>query len=204
MLEIIVDPLLPIIIIVAGIIGLAYGINKLMRSKEDESDLLKYLALATSIVVGVVNLIAIFEAAIDTTPPDVTVHWLTILVIFLAGTSMLAEPLKNTPLAAVIAVIAFGALAGLFLLFAAIDGDIYNVDIVGIVEFPLWLIILTIVIIVGLIFLVTLFTEFTIDRILQLISWAPAVIILSVILLIQGILILIIPDPAGIWYFFTT
>ncbi|MFX0183024.1 MAG: hypothetical protein ACFE95_08090 [Candidatus Hodarchaeota archaeon] len=204
MLEFIVDPLLPIIIIVAGLIGLGYGINKLMKSKEHESDLLKYLALAASIVIGIVNCIAIFEAFIDTTPPDVSVHWLTILVIFLAGTSMLAEPLKDTPLAAVIAVIAFGALAGLLLAFAAIDGNITNIELLGIVEFPLWIIILLIVIIVGLLFLVTLFTEFTIDRVLQLISWAPAVIIFSVLLLIQGGLIFILDDPAGIWYFLTT
>lgn len=204
MLEFIVDPLLPIIIIVAGLIGLGYGINKLMKSKEHESDLLKYLALATSIVIGIVNLIAIFEAFIDTTPPDVTVHWLTILVIFLAGTSMLAEPLQDTPLAAVIAVIAFGALAGILLAFAAIDGNVTNIELLGIVEFPLWIIILLIVAIVGLIFLVTLFTEFTIDRILQLISWSPAVIIFSALLLIQGGLIFILDDPAGIWYFLTT
>jgi hypothetical protein len=204
MLEFIVDPLLPIIIIIAGLIGLVYGINKLMKSKEHESDLLKYLALAASIAIGIVNCIAIFEAFIDTTPPDVSVHWLTILVIFLAGTSMLAEPLKDTPLAAVIAVIAFGALAGLLLLFAALDGNVTNIELLGDVKFPLWLIILVIVVIVGLIFLVSLFTEFTIDRILQLISWAPAVIIFSALLLIQGALIIVLQDVAGIGSFLST
>ncbi len=195
MFEDIVDATLPFILIIAGIIGLAYGINKLMKSKEDESAILKYLALATSIVIGVVNIIAIYEWKIDTAAPEVEmVHWLTILLIFLAGSSMLAEPLKDTPLAAVIAVLAFGALTGLFLLLGG--GDM----VVGDVEVPLWLVILLIVVVVGLIFVVTLFTEFTVDRVLQLISWAPVVIIFAGLLTIQGLLMLT-GEAGGIWAF---
>ncbi|MHA2225464.1 MAG: hypothetical protein ACXAC8_09690 [Candidatus Hodarchaeales archaeon] len=199
MFEFIVEPLLPVIIIVAGIIGLAYGINKLMKSKTEESDILKYLALATSIVIGVVNIIVIFEWKIDIVDPAVTVHWLTILLIFLAGSSMLAEPLKNTPLAAIIAVLAFGAIAGLFLLVADFSGGFANPEVLGFLNIPLWLVILVIVLIVGLVFLVTLFTEFTVDRVLQLISWAPIVIVFSGLLTIQGALMFILDNPGGIW-----
>lgn len=204
MLEPLVE-FLPLIILIAGIIGLAYGINKFIKSKEQESDVLKYLALGTSIVIGVVNLIAIYEWLLDTVAPSVEVHWLTILLIFLAGSSMLGDPLKDTPIAAVIALIAFGALAGLVILFADFEKGLSDIAIGEIITIPLWLVILVIVIIVGLVFLVTLFTEFTIDRILQLISWAPVVIVLSLLLAIQGLLILLLPmiDPSygvgGIW-----
>ncbi len=200
MFESILDPLIPFILIVAGIIGLLYGINKLMKSKEEESKILKYLALGTSIVIGVVNLLIIFEWKIDTAPPEMTmVHWLTILLIFLAGSSMLAEPLKDTPIAAIIAVLAFGALAGLFLLFADFNEGFSNPEVLGLVNIPLWLVILLIVVIVGLVFLATLFTEFTIDRILQLIGWAPVVVVLCGLLTIQGLLMFLLNDAGGIW-----
>lgn len=62
------------------------------------------------------------------------------------------------------------------------------------------LMILLIVVVVGLIFVVTLFTEFTVDRILQLISWAPLVIIFTGLLTIQGLLMLT-GEAGGIWAF---
>jgi hypothetical protein len=198
MFEFIVDPLLPPIIIICGIIGLAYGINKLLKSKEDESSSLKYLALGASIVVGVLNIIAIFEAFIDNVDPIVQVHWLTIILIFLAGSTMLSEPLKETPLAAVMAIIVSGALVGLLLLFADLNDNFVNVELFGALEIPLWLLIIVIVVIVGIIFLITVFTEFTVDRILQIFSWSPIVIIFCGLLLIQGILIILL-GYGGIW-----
>ncbi|MHA2203760.1 MAG: hypothetical protein ACW991_08730 [Candidatus Hodarchaeales archaeon] len=203
MFEEILDLLLPIIAIIAGIIGLAYGINKFLKKKDSESNTLKYLALVTSIVIGLVNLWAIFEWTLDDIlfpdSPEVTmVHWLTVLLIFLAGSSMLAEPLKNTPIAAIIAVIAFGALAGIFLFFADFNEGLTNIEL-GAINIPLWLVILLIVIIIGILFVVTWFTEFTIDRILQLISWAPVVIIFCGLLTIQGLLMFLLSDAGGIW-----
>lgn len=204
MFEDILDLLLPIIVIIAGIIGLAYGINKLLKSKDDESAILKYLALGTSIVIGLVNLWAIYEWALDDLlpfgNPDLSVemvHWLTILLIFLAGSSMLAEPLKDTPIAAMVAVIAFGALAGIFLFYADFSGGFSDPKLFAF-DIPLWIVILLIVIIVGLLFVVTWFTEFTIDRVLQLISWAPVVIIFCGLLTIQGLLVFL-GDAGGIW-----
>lgn len=202
MLEFIIDPWLPVIIFIAGIIGLVFGINKLMKSADDESAIIKYIALGTSIVIGVLNIIAIFEWKIDIVSPDVTtVHWLTILLIFLAGSTMLAAPLKETPLAAIIALLAFGSLAGVFLLIADFNTDFSNPEVLGIVNIPLWLVILIIVVIVGFVFLATLFTEFTVDRILQLISWAPIVILFCALLTIQGLLVILLPGPGagGIW-----
>ncbi|MFX1506792.1 MAG: hypothetical protein ACFFDC_11880 [Promethearchaeota archaeon] len=203
MFEAILDLLLPFIAIIAGIIGLAYGINKLIKSKDDESTILKYLALGTSIVIGLVNLWAIYEWVLDDLfpfgNPDISVemvHWLTILLIFLAGSSMLAEPLKDTPIAAVVAMIAFGALTGIFLFFGG--GNLSNIEL-GDINIPLWLVILIIVIIVALLFVITWFTEFTIDRMLQLISWAPVVIILCGLLTIQGLLMFLLNEAGGIW-----
>ena len=45
MLEIVVE-YLGVIILIASLIGLFFGINKFMKTKSHESDLLKYLALA--------------------------------------------------------------------------------------------------------------------------------------------------------------
>ncbi len=201
MLEFIVDPFLGIIALVAGLIGVAYGVNKFTKSKRHESGFLKYLALATSIVIGIVNIIAIFEGYVDTVDPDVVVHWLTVVLIFLAGMSMLADPLKETPLAAMISMITLGALAGLLLLFADLEepGDFTNIDLFGF-SVPMWLLILGIVVIVGIVFVASFFTEFTVDRILQIISWSPIVIIFSTLLLIQGLLMLVLGEPAGIWH----
>jgi len=196
MLEIVVE-YLGVICLVASLIGLFFGINKFMKSKNHESDLLKYLALATSIVIGLVNIVAIFEAYVDTVPPDVTVHWLTIVLIFLAGMTMLADPLKDTPLAAAIAMVTLGALAGLLILFGDLDGT-SNVDLFGIV-IPLWLIILAMVLIVGLVFIASLFTEFAADRILQIISWSPIIIVFNACLFLQALLMIVLQDTAGIW-----
>ena len=196
MLEIVVE-YLGVICLVASLIGLFFGINKFMKSKNHESDLLKYLALATSIVIGLVNIVAIFEAYVDTVPPDVTVHWLTIVLIFLAGMSMLADPLKDTPLAAAIAMVTLGALAGLLILFGDLDG-VSNVDLFGII-IPLWIILLGMVLIVGLVFIASLFTEFAADRILQIISWSPIVIVFNACLFLQALLMIVLNDTAGIW-----
>ncbi|MHA1975084.1 MAG: hypothetical protein ACTSW1_19015 [Candidatus Hodarchaeales archaeon] len=202
MFEAILQPALPIVVTIAGLIGLAYGVNKLMKSKSKESDLLKYLALGTSIVIGLMNLLAIYEWVLDTVAPPFEFHWLTLILIFLAGSSMLAEPLRETPLAAIVAIIAFGALAGLFLLIADFSTGFTNPQLFGIINVPLWIVILIIVVIVGIVFLATVFTEFTIDRVLQLIGWAPVVIVFSALLAAQGILILLLGDVSGIWSFF--
>ena len=195
MFEIIVENL-ALILIVASLIGLFFGINKFMKTEKHESDLLKYLALATSIVVGIVNLMAIFEAYVETATP-VDVHWLTIVLIFLAGMTMLADPLKDTPLAAAIAMITLGALAGLLILFGDLDG-LSNVDLFGII-IPLWILILGMVLVVGLVFIASLFTEFAADRILQIISWSPIVIVFNAFLFLQALLMIVLQDPAGIW-----
>jgi hypothetical protein len=196
MFEIIVENL-TLIIIVASLIGLFFGINKFMKTKKHESDLLKYLALATSLVIGIVNLMAIFEAYVETATP-VDVHWLTIVLIFLAGMTMLADPLKDTPLAAAIAMITLGALAGLLILFGDLDGA-SNVDLFGII-IPLWMIILGMVLVVGVVFIASLFTEFAADRILQIISWSPIVIVFNAFLFLQALLIIVLQNPAGIWF----
>ncbi len=198
MLDFLIDPLLPIIITIAGIIGLAYGINKLLKSKEEESAVLKYLALGTSIIIGLLNILAIYYWKFDTSVEVTTVHWLTVLLIFLAGSSMLAEPLKDTPIAAIIALVAFGGLTGLFLFMADFSGGFSNPEVLGLINIPLSVVILLIVVIVGIVFLITFFTEFTIDRVLQLISWAPVVVIFCGLLFLQGILVFLL-GSGGIW-----
>jgi hypothetical protein len=202
MLEVVVDPLLPIIALVAGLIGLAYGLNKFTKSKRHESGFLKYLALATSIVIGIVNIIAIYEGYLDTVEPDVVVHWLTIVLIFLAGMSMLADPLKETPMAAMIAMIALGAIAGLLLLFADLDETTTgtNVELFGVISLPLWLLIVIILLIVVVVFVASFFTEFTVDQILKVISWSPIILVFSALLFLQGLLMLVYGEPAGIWH----
>ena len=194
MFEIVVENL-AMICLVASLIGLFFGINKFMKKKALESDLLKYLALITSIAIGLINIMAIFEAYVETATP-VDVSWLTIVLIFLAGMTMLADPLKDPPLAAMVAMIILGALAGLLLLFGDVNG-ISNVELFGLV-IPLWVIILGMVLIVGLVFLATLLTEFTVDRILQLISWSPIVIIFNAALFLQALLIIVLSDYTGI------
>jgi hypothetical protein len=197
MFEIIVEePKLAVIIVVAALIGLAFGINKFLKSKRHESGLLKTLALLTSIIIGLVNIMAIYEGFFEAAIP-IDVHWLTVVLIFLAGMSMLADPLKETPLAAIIAMVTLGALAGLLLLFGDVSKG--NVDLFGIITVPLWLVILGIVIIVGIVFLATIFTEFTVDKVLQIISWSPIIIIFNALLLIQGLLMIFLQDYAGIW-----
>ncbi len=202
MLEVVVDAL-SFIIIVAGLIGLAYGFNKFTKRKSHESGMLKFLALATSIVIGLVNIVAIYEAYIDTVLPDVTVHWLTIVLIFLAGMSMLADPLKETPLAAAIAMIALGAIAGFLLLFGDLQEGSSQVELFGIITLPLWLVILGVIAIVAIVFIASFFTEFTVDSVLKIISWSPIIIVFNALLLLQGLLMIVSGEAAGIWFYLT-
>jgi hypothetical protein len=195
MFEIIVENL-ALICLVASLVGLFYGINKFMKKRAHESEILKYLALITSIVIGVINIMAIFEAYVEAATP-IDVHWLTIVLIFLAGMTMLADPLKDTPLAAIVAMVTLGAIAGLLLLFGDVN-QAGNIDLFGLVV-PLWIVILGLVIIVGLVFLATLFTEFTVDKLLQIISWSPIVIIFNAALFLQALLIIVLSDYMGIW-----
>lgn len=203
MFEILVDAL-SFIIIVAGLIGVAYGFNKFTKRKSHESGFLKFLALATSIVIGLINIAVIYEAWIGTVVPAEDLHWLTIVLIFLAGMSMLADPLKETPLAAAIAMIALGAIVGLLLLFGDIPEGTTDVDLFGIITLPLVVIILGIIIIVGIIFIASFFTEFTVDSVLKIISWSPIIIIFSALLLLQGLMMIVTGEAAGIWDLFSS
>ncbi|MFW9778710.1 MAG: hypothetical protein ACFFE8_07625 [Candidatus Heimdallarchaeota archaeon] len=199
MFEILFD-VLPLILVLAGAIGLLYGVDRLTKRAKHESGLFKYIALATSIIIGLVNVVLIFEWKIlATATVQDRLHWLTILLIFIAGSSMLAESLKETPLAAVIAIIAFGALSGLFLFTADFSDGFANPEVLGIVPVPLSLVILVIVVLVGIIFLLTFLTEFTVDKLLDVIGWSPIVIVFSALLLVQGALIFVLTDAGGIW-----
>lgn len=203
MFEMLIDPLLPPILFIAGLLGLFYGINKLMKTSKHESVMLKYIALGTSIVIGIVNILVILEWKVlpflEMTSATVDVHWLTVFLIFMAGSTMLADPLKDTPVAAIVGIIAFGAISGLFLLISDFSEGIFKPQLLGTIPIPLSLLILIIVIVVALIFALTFISEFTIDRILEIISWAPIVIIFSALLAIQGILIVLLEDAGGIW-----
>lgn len=203
MFEILVDAL-SFIIIVAGLIGVAYGFNKFTKRKSHESGTLKFLALATSIVIGLVNIAVIYEAYIGSIVPAEDLHWLTIVLIFLAGMSMLADPLKETPLAAAIAMIALGAVAGLLLLFGDIQEGSTDVELFGLITLPLWLIILGVIAIVGVVFIASFFTEFTVDSVLKIISWSPIIIVFSAMLLLQGLMMIVTGEPAGIWDLFSS
>ncbi|MHA2053001.1 MAG: hypothetical protein ACW99F_05310 [Candidatus Hodarchaeales archaeon] len=203
MFEILVDAL-SFIIIVAGLIGVAYGFNKFTKSRRHESGSLKFFALATSIVIGLVNIAVIYEAWIGTVVPAEDLHWLTVVLIFLAGMSMLADPLKETPLAAAIAMIALGAIVGLLLLFGDIPEGSTDVNLFDIITLPLWAIIIGVIVIVAIVFVASFFTEFTVDSVLKIISWSPIIIVFSALLLLQGLMMIIADDPAGIWSLFTS
>ncbi|MHA2094356.1 MAG: hypothetical protein ACW98F_07000, partial [Candidatus Hodarchaeales archaeon] len=80
-----------------------------------------------------------------------------------------------------------------------LEGGATDINLFGII-LPMWLVILGIVVIVGIVFVASFFTEFTVDKILQLISWSPIVIVFSALLLLQGLLMLVLNEPTGIWH----
>lgn len=185
-----VDDLTPIIMIVAGMIGLAFSSERLISflpffgdTKDKDSLLLKWL----SVVLAVTSAVWVCLLFIDDLA---NYHWVSIVIFFLFIVVVVAQPIRDfegwhvillaTPLVLM-------TIVGLWFR----SGKQF--EVVGI-EIPLWLV-LGIVSLLMLILFVIVFVveETTIDPILFFIQWAPVVLAVCFLMVIQGLLLLIFP-----------
>lgn len=173
----------PFVFILVGIIGIIMGFNRLIKSDEEESTKLKFMAAIAALILFALILLMIWDGR------DVTNY--SYFFSFLFSLSIAARPLKKIPFAFLAAVI-----IGLTLFYLAMNkaGDI---EVLG--NLSLQVIVIAIVGLVVLVFIIGFFQEAVMDGFLMVLGWSPIVLILSLSLIAQGIsLILGINSPDGI------
>ncbi|MHA1989315.1 MAG: hypothetical protein ACW981_00260 [Candidatus Hodarchaeales archaeon] len=194
-----------VILLVMGLVSLLFGLERVLDKlpglggKIDVDDfdtkVMRYLTILFSAV-------AVVWAVLLMVAENVNYHWLTMFLLFAYSIVLLSHPLKN--------------LEGwkLFLLFLPIiivtfvafyfSGN-RQINLPVLNKIPLWIIFLLVFLIFLVLFIIIFFVEESaVDPFLALLGWSPWVVVLSIIVILQGIaLILSDPDVGGLAYFFS-
>lgn len=174
------------IYILGGITGIIMGVDRLFKGEEEESDKLQWLAFGMSVLVLFSVILIIYNG-------DHITNY-SAFFGFLFFFSTIARPLKKVPFAFVIAVIVGLGIGYLVL------ADVGERNILGSISLK-WLVI-AIVAVVIIVFIIGFFQEAAMDGFLIILGWSPIVIILSLVLIVQGITLLLEwPNTDGILYY---
>lgn len=198
MLEIgFIDTATWVFMIVAGLIGFLYSSERVIAAlpwiggKVDTEDSQTKFFKVLSAIMGIATTAWVLLLWID---EIAEFHWITVVLLMLYTLIVLAEPTKNLegwkvfilliPLVLVTIVAAWFAAGREFEVFGFV--------------IPLWVPLAVITVIMLIVFIIIYWLEETaIDPLLTFLGWAPFVVIISALLIIQGIL-LIFYHPDGI------
>lgn len=193
-----------ILLIIFGVIALIFGLEKVLDKipgiggkidvEDFDSKVMRWLTGLFSIF-AVIWVFLIWFA-------NVEYHWFTVLLLFAYSIVLLSHPIRELEgwkiflLFIPIILISFGALF--------ISGN-KQVRFVGNIIIPLWLIFLVVSLIFIILFLIIFFVEETaVDPFLYIIGWSPWVVILSILVLLQGLaMILSDGDISGLGHYFS-
>ncbi len=171
------------IFILGGIAGVVMGFDRLIKSEEEESHKLQWLAFAGAVLVFASVILIVYNKQ--------TITNYSALFGFLFFIATIARPLKKIPFAFLAAII-IGL--GIFYLVMSNVGEISILSNISLK----WLVI-GIIVIVVIIFIIGFFQESAMDGLLVVLGWSPIILILSITLIVQGITLLLDwPDVDGI------
>jgi hypothetical protein len=175
----------PWLLLAAGAVGVALGVNRTLKSRAEESKTLK----ALSFVAGVLLLAAPIGMVLQAGRGP-AVSGVSVLLMIGLGICLMARALKSIPFAFIIVAV-IGT--GLFWLLSQVK----DVSFAG--ELPTQTIALAIAILLVIVFGISFLVEKTIDLFLGVLGLGPVVLIVAAAALIQGILIgLRITDHHGL------
>ncbi len=175
----------PWVLLLAGSLGVALGINRTFRSKSKESGLLKFLGLVGGIVMlALPTLVVMQDVAVERMAPT------TLLVMLLVGLSFTSRAMRRIPLAFLIV----GALGILFLLLALqLQSSEFGAKL------PMTIVAAVLLLILGGVFAVSLVVEAVLDLFLAILGWGPLVTVIAALAATQGLLIGTgLTGPAGL------
>jgi hypothetical protein len=171
-----------------GLIGLAFGINRTIKKREDESRLLQGIAIFLGLVILLIPILLVY--AID---EDGVYSNYTLLLLFIVGLSYLSRPLKKLKVTFTIVIV---ALMGLFWLTLQLRDRSDTAQ-----DIPIEIFAIVIISIVLMILLASFIVERAMDTFLIGIGWGPLIVFLSLLTVIQAIFIQFITNHYGLLYY---
>jgi hypothetical protein len=176
---------IPWLLLASGAIGIALGVNRTLKRKENESKLLQVI----SFLVGAI-LLAAPVALVLQGGKGSEMSGISILLVLLLGLCLMSRALKSLPIAFIIVAV-MGT--GLFWLFSYFKQFSFAGDI------PTQTIALVITVLLLAVFGISFFIEKTIDLFLGLLALGPIVSIVAAAAFLQGLLVgLHITDHHGL------
>ncbi len=180
--------LYPYIMIIIGILGVALGIDRIFKKREEESKKLQVLSFFGGLVFLALPIVMVIT--IDT---EGVYSNYTLLLMFLTGLSLNARPFEKIPAAFTIV-----SLIGILIFVLVLQLRQTSEFIQGI---PLQYILIGIGVIILILFLMTFMAEQALDAFLFLLGWGLIVLVLSLLSLIQAIAILVTGNRYGLLSF---
>ncbi len=178
----------PYVMILIGILGIALGVDRILKKREEESKLLQVLSFFGGLILLVLPIMMVF--LIDT---DGVYSNYTLLLMFLTGLSMNARPFEKVPAAFTIV-----SLVGIVLFVLVLQVREQSELISGI---PLQTILIVIGILILILFLMTFMAEQALDAFLFLLGWGLLVLLFSLLTVVQAVTILITGNRYGLLSF---
>ena len=176
------------VLLLCGLLGVALGINRTIKRREQESLLLQVLSALGGIVVLVMPLVMVLQINQKGVYTAATV-----LLMIAFSLCLLARPLKRIPIAFIVV-----TAAGVGLLWVTMK--LRGTTLGGSISIELA--ILTIIVLLAGLFVLSFMLEAFVDAVLSALGVGPVVTIVSAIALIHGALIAIgITGPEGLQFF---
>ena len=182
-----VNDIFPILFIAFGVVGVAFGFNRLLKKDDEESVLLKMVGAISGILIfGTIILVLLNNAA------DITNY--SVLFAFMYFLATIARPLKKVPIAFILAT--FLGLAIFYFVMGAIDDiELFN-------SVPMSWVVIGVAAVVLIFFIIGFVQEKVMDAFLFIWSWGGVIFTLGLILVLQGITILIAwPNEDGFLHY---
>ncbi|OLS21521.1 MAG: hypothetical protein HeimC3_35050 [Candidatus Heimdallarchaeota archaeon LC_3] len=191
-----------VLLIVMGLVSLLFGLERVLDKvpgiggKIDVDDfdtkVMKYLTIIFSAV-------AVVWALLLMVAENVNYHWFTMVLLFTYSIVLLSHPIKNLEgwkmflLLLPIIIITFVAFY--------FSGN-REINLPGDISIPMWTIFLLILFLFVILFLIIFFVEESaIDPFLAIVGWSPWVVVLSIIVILQGLALILSDDIGGIAFY---
>jgi len=193
----IIEPWTWLVMVICGLVGFLFSSERVLavlpfwgNTKDKNSKALKYL----DVVMGIVAALWLTLLIID---DNAKFNWVTVLVFILFMVVSFAHPAKDLEGWELILL----AIPFVFVTIVAFwfHSD-RNFEFFG-ATIPLWLILAIVALLMLIIFLVVFFVEETfVDPVLYFLGWAPVVVVVSVLIIVQGIFLGLHPVDGILYY----
>ena len=175
----------PWLVLAVGALGLALGVDRTFKRRNNESRLLRVLALVGGMVMLALPTVVVLGAADGS-----RIAPISLLIMLLLGLCLLARVLKAVP----ITFLVVGAV-GIGLLILALQ--LKDTELGG--RLPMTAVAVVMLLVLGGVFAASFLVEAALDTFLACLGWGPVVAVVGAIAALQGLLIAAgITGPAGL------